>query len=191
MISSNILSQQGNEFRLTLACFSFSSSILWISSNDGTFCWLFSVSHLFALAVFVTGDHGPGEITAKDGKIKLNFDSAYYSIKQLNAQQFITLGITSMQNFCYCTKWVWSVCHPWFKNQEQLIQLTTSQVYNMVSGRSDHCISAWLIFSHVIASSKQLHWRSCAAWWVAFLPLPEHLCYPLLSKCYAHLQALP
>ena len=105
----------------------------------------------------MTGDHGPGEITAKDGKIKLTFDSAYYSIKQLNAQQFITLGITSMQNFCYCTKWVWSVCHPWFKNQEQLIQLTTSQVYNMVSGRSDHCISAWLIFSHVIASSKQLH----------------------------------
>lgn len=172
MISSNILPQQGNEFNLTLACFSFSSSILWISSNDGTFCWLFSVSHLFALAVFVTGDHGPGEITAKDEKIKLNFDYAYYSTKQLGTQQFITLGNTTMQNFCYCAKWVWSVCPPWFKHQEQPIHLTTSPLYIVVSGRSDRCISAWLIFGHVTASSKQLHWRSCAVWWVAFLPLP-------------------
>ena len=164
MVSSNILPQQGNEFNLTLACFSFSSSILWISSNDGTFCWLFSVSHLFAFAVFVTGDHGPGEITAKDEKIKLNFDYAYYSTKQLGTQQFITLGNTTMQNFCYCAKWVWSVCPPWFKHQEQPIQLTTSPVYIVVSGRSDRCISAWLIFGHVIASSKQFHWRSCAVW---------------------------
>ena len=105
----------------------------------------------------MTGDHGPGEITAKDGKIKLNFDHAYYSTKQRSAQQFINLGNTAMQSLCYSAKWVWSVCPPWFKHQEQFIQLTTSPAYIVVSGRSDHHISVWLIFRHVIASAKQPH----------------------------------
>ena len=89
----------------------------------------------------MTGDHGPGEITAKDEKINLNFDYAYYSTKQLGTQQFITLGNTTMQNFCYCAKWVWSVCPPWFKHQEQPIQLTTSLVY-MWSVEEDLVIAA-------------------------------------------------
>lgn len=47
----------------------------------------------------MTGDHGPGEITAKDGKIKLNFNRAYYSTKQLGTQQFITVGILPCKIF--------------------------------------------------------------------------------------------
>ena len=35
-----MLANQQNHNSLTLACFSFSSSILCISSKDGTFCWL-------------------------------------------------------------------------------------------------------------------------------------------------------